>query len=295
MYRIENNKIIISDNSSFNAKHILECGQVFRYKKADFGYEVYSLNHKATINCQKDSTIIYCDDVNYFINYFDLNTNYAKIKVALSKDEILNKAIAYGSGIRILRQNPLETIINFIISSNNNIPRIKKIIEDICYSYGDKVNNYYAFPTLEQLSNIPFEFFVKIKSGYRAKYLFETIQKIKSGFDINSINNLTVSEANKYLQNLSGVGEKVADCILLYAFHKTDVFPTDTWIKKVYFDYYKPAKQNKYIGIAKKNNTFKPENKNESAREIRNYFIDKFGIYSGYAQQYLFYYKREFK
>lgn len=273
-FTVNNNEIFIPTSPDFNIKQTLECGQVFRFKTTTFGYEVYSLNHKANIICQKEGTIISCDDTNYFINYFDLLTDYAKIKQELIKNEFLKSSILFGEGIRILRQDPLETIISFLISQNNNIPRIKKIIETICENYGEYQNGFYSFPTLEKLSLIPKEFFTNIKCGYRDEYLFSSIQKINSGFDLSVIKSMPSNEANKYLTKLKGVGPKVADCILLFGFYKTDVFPTDTWIKKVY-------------------NDFNPTNKPKSALQIRNEFINVYGDLSGYAQQYLFYSKRE--
>lgn len=273
-FTVLKNEIFIPTSNEFDAKQTLECGQVFRLKTTPFGYEVYTLNHKATIICQKSGTKIVCDDVNYFINYFDLLTDYAKIKQELRKNDFLKKAIDVGYGIRILRQDPIETIISFIISQNNNIPRIKKIIETICSEYGEKLDGYNAFPTLEKLKTIPKQFFTDIKCGYRDDYLFSSIQKLCGGFDIEKINKMPSNEANKYLTELKGVGNKVADCILLYGFHKTDVFPTDTWIKKVYNDFY-------------------PSNKTKSAIQIRNEFVGLFGDLSGFAQQYLFYSKRE--
>lgn len=275
-FTINDNVIFVPKSIDFDASQTLECGQVFRYKVTDFGYEVYSLNHKASIICQKDGTKIICDDVNYFIKYFDLLQDYATIKSELNKNEFVKDAIVFGEGIRILRQDPLETIISFLISQNNNIPRIKKIIEDICTNFGEKCDGYYAFPTLEQLKSIPKQFFTDIKCGYRDEYLYSTIQSICNGFDLNKVNTLTSNEANKYLCELKGVGNKVADCILLYGFHKTDVFPTDTWIKKIYLDY-------------------NPNGTDKTAVEIRNEFVQLYGDLSGYAQQYLFYSKRENK
>lgn len=275
-YIVKNNEIFIPTSPDFNAKQTLECGQVFRFKQTAFGYEVYSLNHKATLICQKDGTKIVCDDVKYFINYFDLLTDYAKIKQELNGNAFVKNAISFGEGIRILRQDPIETIISFLISQNNNIPRIKKIIETICECYGEKCDGYFAFPTLQKLSTIPKQFFTDIKCGYRDEYLFSSIQKLASGFNIQAIKTMPSEQANKYLTELKGVGNKVADCILLYGFYKTDVFPTDTWIKKVYSD-------------------FNPSAKNKQAVQIRNEFVKTYGNLSGYAQQYLFYSKREKK
>lgn len=272
-YTVLGNEIFIPNTPDFDVKQTLECGQVFRFKPTLFGYEVYSLNHKAQIICQKEGTKLICDNAKYFVNYFDLDKDYATIKQELSKNSILEDAISFGEGIRILKQDPIETIISFLISQNNNIPRIKKIIESICETYGEKCDGYFAFPTLNELSKIPKQFFTEIKCGYRDEYLFSSIQKLCNGFDLKLINSMTSNEANKYLTELKGVGDKVADCILLYGFYKTDVFPTDTWIRKVYLDFY--------------------PNSNKTAIQVRNEFVNMFGNLSGYAQQYLFYSKRE--
>lgn len=276
--KLEKNIIIIEDLEDFNIEHILECGQVFRYKKLDNCYEVYSLNHKATIYSQKVVTIC-CDDEKYFEKYFDLNRDYGKIKLALNKDKLLKGATDYGYGIRILNQDSLEVIISFIISANNNIPRIKQIIERICENYGtfDAKLNFYAFPTLSQLKEIPLEFFTKCGAGYRDKYLYRTIQSLSDEL-LEHFKSLDSIELKNELIKLYGVGSKVADCILLYGYHKEDVFPTDTWIKKVYVD---------NVALTTKE-VFKEQ-------KIRNYFVNRFKNLSGYAQQYLFYFKRSSK
>ena len=264
--------IFVPNSCDFDIKNTLECGQVFRYKVRDFGYTVYSLEHKADIYCQNDGTKIFTKDKKYFINYFDFLKDYAKIKTSLSVYPYLKSAIEYGEGIRILRSDPLEMIIEFIISQNNNIPRIKTIIERICESYGKNMGDYFAFPTLEQLKTIPLEFFSSIKCGYRDKYLYDTIAVLNEEF-VESIKNLDTESARQKLMTLKGVGRKVADCILLFGYHKTDVFPTDTWIVKVY---------NK---INSTNST--------DAKKISQEFVSQFGDLSGYAQQYLFYQMRE--
>lgn len=273
-YTIEKNKITIYDTSDFNIEHILECGQVFRYKKLDNCYEVYSLNHKATIFSQKVVTIC-CDDEKYFEKYFDLNRDYAKIKLALKKDGLLKHAIDFGYGIRILNQDRLEAIISFIISANNNIPRIKQIIENICRSYGEDMGDYYAFPTLDRLASIPLEFFTNIKCGYRDRYLYNTIQMLSS-IDLDYLNTLPTDKLKNELMKFYGVGSKVADCIMLYGFHRPDVFPTDTWIKKVYVD-------------------FCGGDGHAGEKQVRSYFVNRYKELSGYAQQYLFYNKRSSK
>ncbi|MGN0960674.1 MAG: DNA-3-methyladenine glycosylase family protein [Christensenellales bacterium] len=266
--------ILVNKTPDFDVKQTLECGQVFRYKVRDFGYTVYSSDQKADIYCQEDHIKIFTNNKKYFINYFDFCTNYDKIKSSLKANPILSDAINYGNGIRILNSNPLEMIIEFIISQNNNIPRIKTIIERICEAYGEDKGDYYAFPTLDKLKEIPLEFFTNIKCGYRDKYLYSTIQMLDYN-QIDRIKSLPTRDAREELMKFKGIGRKVADCILLFGFRKTDVFPTDTWVVKAYNQIY---------------------NKNESnAIKISNYFVDIFGELSGFAQQYLFYKMRDSK
>ena len=273
IYKEFEDYIEVLDTADFNVKETLECGQVFRYKVQDFGYTVYSLAHKADIYCQNNSIKIFTKDKKYFINYFDFCTNYDKIKSSLSTYPILKSAIDFGSGIRILRSDPLEMLISFIISQNNNIPRIRGIIEKICESYGENMGDYYAFPTLERLKQIPLEFFTNIKCGYRDKYLFDTISKINELVNLDDLYNMSTEQARIELCKFKGVGRKVADCILLFGFHKTDVFPVDTWVLQAY------------------NRIYKSDCKD--AIKVSKYFSEMFGELSGYAQQYLFYQIRE--
>ena len=270
-YEILEDGIFVFDSPDFNIKHTLECGQVFRFKSLDFGYRLCSGDHKADIYCQKDGTKIICKNKNYFINYFDLGTNYAIIKSQLNKQNLSNE-IEFGAGIRILRQDPVETIIAFIISANNNIPRIKNTIGKLCVGYGKKFEDYYAFPTLDELSKIPLSFFREIGCGYRSDYLVDTIQKLRE-FDFDKLISLNSSDARKMLMSLKGVGRKVADCILLFAFHYTDVFPTDTWIVKAYEDEFGKTNLNPI--------------------KISELYSKRFGNLSGFAQQYMFYAKRK--
>ncbi len=271
-YIEQSDGLFIPSCEEFNIKHILECGQVFRFKSTDFGYILYSGLHKGVVYCQKDGTKIICEDKKYFINYFDLLTDYAKIKLVLKQEHNLGNAVEFGKGIRILKQNPLETLISFIISANNNIPRIKATIEKLCEGYGQNMGDYFAFPTLEQLSKIEIQFFKQIGCGYRSEYLVQTIKDLKN-FDLNSIFNLSTLEGRKALMAFKGVGRKVADCVLLFAYGKTDVFPTDTWILQAYEQLY---------GVKEKN-----------ALKVSEQFSKYFGKLSGYAQQYMFYAKRE--
>ncbi len=180
-------------------------------------------------------------------------------------------SVKFGSGIRILNQDPFEMIISFIISANNNIKRIQSIIEKLSTSYGKKMNGYHAFPTLDELLNASLEELKSIGLGYRAKYIYDTVRLLKTE-DYSSWVDLDETALQSRLLKLKGVGEKVADCIMLFGYHKMKVFPVDTWIEKVYYDL--------NLGEAKDRGV------------MRKKLIDKFSHLSGYAQQYLFYYKR---
>ncbi|MDE6189445.1 MAG: hypothetical protein K2G37_04090 [Clostridia bacterium] len=269
-----NNSIIVKELSCFNIRHILECGQIFRFAAQDDGsYRVYSKDKTALV-CQDDAqAVIYTDDTDYFSKFFDLERDYSLIKTALRDKPFMKEALEYGGGIRILNQDKWEMLISFIISANNHIPRIKGIIERLCSNLGDKKDGYYAFPTPEQMAQADEKFYASIGAGYRAKYLAKTAQDVAKGFDLDEISTLDGNEGSKRLCKLLGVGGKVADCILLFGYHKQDVFPVDTWIRKVYKD---------VVGDGELNNA-----------SMRKKLIEIYGEYSGYAQQYLFFNKRE--
>jgi N-glycosylase/DNA lyase len=276
--RSRNNLIVQS--RYFSADQILNCGQVFRFSPTEDGYMLCAGKEFARIAAYGDKTHIHCTDENYFYDYFDLDTDYSQIAAELRKMPFLEKAVDYGKGIRILKQEKLETIISFIISANNNIKRIKGIIENICRGLGEKRVfggiEYYAFPAIDRLAAADEDFFIEAGAGYRAKYLTETIKAIAGGFDIEAISSMDTLTAEKTLMRLYGVGKKVADCVLLFAYGKKDVFPVDTWIKKAYC-----------TDIARGPNV------NISREAVSERLCGMFGGLSGYAQQYLFYYKRE--
>ena len=262
--------IEIIDCTDFDITHILECGQIFRYEKTIYGYLIHASNQEIQVYCQKGGFKIFAQNLEFAKKYFDLDNNYANIKADLLRSNLTNKAIEYGHGIRILNQDPLEMLISFIISANNNIPRIKKIIEALCSEVGTDMGTYRAFPTLQQLAVLTVDDYVRLGAGYRAKYLYDTVKMLNNGFDLDELYNLDTVSARQKLLELKGVGRKVADCILLFAYHKTDVFPTDTWIVQLYQDIY---------GV-KKPATF-----------VSDYFAKLFAVNSGYAQQYLYYEK----
>lgn len=272
IYSVQQDKIIIKNTKDFDISHILECGQVFTYKKnAENDYDVYSLDEFANVKKIGDEYIIYTKNPKYFVNYFDLDTDYSAIKKDIAKNDYIKKAINYGSGIRILRQNLLEVIIGFIVSANNNISRITKTMQKI-REYGEKKDNYYAFPTLSRLNDITIQDFKDMGAGYRAEYLYQTIRQLND-VDLPKTKQWDTQKLKKWLLSLYGVGPKVADCILLFGYGRCDCFPVDTWIEKVYIDIFKTK---------------------QSRLKISSDLVQYFGKNAGYAQQYLFFYKRSF-
>jgi len=262
----------------FNPKDTLECGQVFRFQKTENTYRIFAGNKAAILKTDGQNTEIFAEDLNFFKDYFDLSKDYAKIADKLKINSIMERAVNFGKGIRILRQDPFEALISFIISQNNHIPRIKSIIERLCENLGKKESfsgfTYYGFPDAEIMARQSVEFYRKIGAGYRAEYLLDTVGKIADGFNLKELFNIDSLTARKKLCSLLGVGPKVADCVLLFAYNKSGVFPVDTWIKKVYHEYFNGGETNPV--------------------KISEYFKNEFRELSGYAQQYLFYYKRNF-
>lgn len=259
----------------FDIRQILDCGQIFRYEKIDEGkYFVYSLDKRCLVEQKGDCVKIYSKDKDYFWHYFDLDRDYSEIKDMLRQKPFMANAVEYGSGIRILNQDRWEMLISFIISANNHIPRIKGIIRRLCDKLGKDMGEYKAFPTAQSMASEGEAFYAELGAGYRAKYLADTARRVAEGFDLECIENMQADKANKYLCNLLGVGEKVADCILLFGYHKSDVFPVDTWIRKVYKDIFGETCENKKI--------------------IRERLINLYSKeLAGYAQQYLFFNKRD--
>ncbi len=272
-YEILKDKIVVLDNSQFDIKQICECGQIFTYNKiSDNVYEVFSQDKMAKVTNLGDRHTIECDDVAYFENFFDLKTDYNKQKKDLAKTSLLQSAVTFGYGIRILKQDPLETIISFIFSANNHINRIMNSMKKL-REFGEKKDGFFAFPTLKQLKQISQKQFKEIGAGYRAAYLVKTIamlteEKLEQSvfFDDETLQNFLIS--------LFGVGPKVKDCILLFGYNKSTSFPVDTWIEKVYLDLFKQK-----------------VSRIQMSKDLQK----EFGSLSGICQQYLFYYKRSGK
>ena len=284
-------KVILKKQESFELKHIFECGQCFRWnEEKDLSWT--GVIKDAVINVKKESDEIIVQgevlgnkDLNEIVfEYFDLSTNYTEYKEILGNiDEYLAESIKFGDGIRILKQDLWETIISFIISANNNIPRIKKIIDAISRKYGKKIvfndKEYWLFPTPEELSVASVEDLRALGLGFRDKRIYETCKIINENKDLlNEINNMdNTNQMREELLKLDGVGPKVADCILLFALKRVDVFPIDVWVRRVMNDLYIHNED---------------ENKVDK-KKLQSLAEEKFKGLSGIAQQYLFYWKRE--
>ena len=283
-------RYVLKNQDSFNLVHIFECGQCFRWNKEIDGSYTGVVN-SAVINVKSEKGEIIFTGVsksekfeNVIRRYFDLDTDYLKYKNKLSTvDEYLKESIEFGKGIRILNQDLWECIISFIISANNNIPRIKKIIEKLSLNYGEKIefNNkiYYTFPTPESLSKASIEDLRSMGLGFRDKRIYNTTKMIlEKEVDLEAIKNIeNTNLMREILLKLDGVGPKVADCILLFALKRVDVFPIDVWVRRVMNDLY----------IHKENE------EKVNKKEIQKLAEEKFLGLSGIAQQYLFYWKRE--
>ncbi len=270
-YKQEKNQITFKKTEDFDAKSILECGQMFRYFKTDNGYKVITGKYLAEIIETEDSVVIKTEDPEVFVDFFDLDKDYSKIKRQLEKDDILKEAINFGKGIRIAKGQTEEIIFQFIISQNNNISRIQKIVEKMS-ELGEKIDDEYnAFPTAKDLSKQPPEYFKSLGAGYRDVYLMETA-KLLANTDLEEIKKMSDKELEKWLLSIKGIGPKVASCIMLFGFDRQACFPVDTWIEKVYRKYF-------YAG-------------EKTRPQISDYFQQKFGAMSGIVQQYLFYYLR---
>ena len=275
---------------TFVPKHIFECGQCFRWnQEADESYTGVFENNVLNVTL-KNGQIVFqgiCDGNMQEIvtRYFDLDRDYRKIQESLSKiDEPLKTSIQYGKGIRLLNQDLWETIISFIISANNNIPRIKGIIERLAKNYGNKIEwkdkIYYTFPTPQQLAKASVTDLRALGLGFRDQRVYETTQMILSKkVDLPKLSKETDSKKiREILLTLPGVGPKVADCIMLFSTLKClDVFPVDVWVRRVMNELYFQL----------------PEEKNLKREQIEKLAYEKYGNLAGIAQQYLFYWKRE--
>lgn len=270
------NSARITDDNGFIPEQVFENGQFFRFnKKADGDYDIFAGDRRLNVRREDGALILSgCspeDFESFWGKYLDLDTDY-KALFKDTADDNLKFAMKKYPGLKVLKQDPYETVISFIISANNNIGRIKGIIERICAKYGDKTEDsageFFAFPTAERLSHAAEEELRELGCGYRAPYIAETAKAIANGFDLESLKNTDYLSAKKRLLELKGVGPKVADCILLFSLNHYNAFPKDVWVKRVLDELY---------GIK------------GSDKDVQLFAEKRFGKYAGIAQQYLFY------
>lgn len=269
-YTVNNNSITVHNTENLDLKETLECGQCFRWDEVSPNeYTGVVQNLTVTVKTNNNNFIIENtseDDFNkIWANYFDLYTDYGSIKNKLSRiHPTLKSAAEYAPGIRILNQDPWEALCSFIISQNNNIPRIKGIIKRLCEGFGKKIkDDIYSFPSAKDLSSCTVEDLAPLRSGFRAKYIIDAAQKVASHtLDLEKIKTLPINDAREQLMTIKGVGPKVAECALLYGMHRLECFPLDVWMKR--------AMEKLFPGMT-------PED---------------FGENAGIAQQYIFHYSR---
>lgn len=241
--KYENGNVIITLTDNFDLALCLDCGQAFRWKKGEDGsWQGVAFSKKLKV-LQEDNTVTFFDTTpedfrDIWSKYFDLNRNYKEIVSNYTEENLKNACKAY-PGIRILKQDEWEAICSFIISANNNIPRIKGIIERLCESFGEDLGDAYSFPSAQRLAKLTVDDLAPLRAGFRAKYIIDAAQKIASGeVDIDKIKALPLTEAKAELLKIKGVGEKVAQCALLYGFGRVDAFPVDVWVKRIMAELY---------------------------------------------------------
>lgn len=275
-YYDNNGSLVIEGLKDFNIEEILECGQCFRFAKlGDLKYSVTALGRVLTAEQKGDSLTLYDCTADEFEakwwHYFDMDRDYGAIKEKISyNDDIMRSAVNYAGGIRLLNQEPYECLLSFIISQNNNIPRIKGIIAAMSDKYGTDGN----FPTLGQLSNVTEDDLFALKMGFRNKYIYDAVHKLLAGeVRLDTLIDMPCDEAREELKKIKGVGNKVADCVLLFSLGHREVFPIDVWVRRVVSELYFDGEE-------------------QSLNAIADFARNKWGELAGYAQQYLFYYAR---
>ena len=279
--------MITVELDNFSLREICRSGQCFRMHETaeNNTYELVAGDKYLKISQAGSIVNFYCSDVEficYWVPYFDIDSDYGRyIEKVNPRDTYLSAAVQCGNGIRILRQDLWEMIITFVISQQKTIPAIRALVEALCSRYGTKIDQFYAFPTPEQLCQASLEDLLALKLGYRAKYIYRLCRDAVAGrLDLAHLSKLDYTAAMEYLTGFYGIGKKVANCVCLFGLHHIDAFPVDTWIEKILNEHYYDAE--KYKDLPK-------------ARLYDQMITDSFGCYKGYAgvmQQYIFNYER---
>ena len=264
------NGIKIDGVRDLDLAQTLDCGQSFRWtENSDGSFSGVAFGKSVRVALEGENLFIYNanseDYKNIWFDYFDLGLDYGKIREDVGKiHPVLNDAAKYAPGIRILRQEPYEALCTFIISQNNNIKRIKGIVQRLCENFGEEIEkDVFAFPTAEKMAALSAEDLAPLRAGFINRYLIDAAQKVAGGeVQLEKCRTLEYEEARKELMKITGVGVKVADCTLLFGMHRIEAFPVDVWMKR--------AMQKLFPDMS-------PED---------------FGEYAGIAQQYIFHYSR---
>ncbi len=244
MEKIQKN-MILRDFSCLDLERTLFCGQAFRWKKTDEGKFTAVVKGKIITAVQNENEIIF-ENVNdeetekLIEEYFDLKRDYKGICEKMKEDKSFCTAFNEYEGIRILRQDSWEALCSFIISQNNNIPRITGIIDRLCTTFGEKIDDEnYSFPTYEKLKGVTAEDLAPLRAGFRGKYIADAVEKLNSGeISLEEIEKMPIEEARQELCKIKGVGAKVAECTLLYGFGRMEAFPVDVWVKRIMEEMY---------------------------------------------------------
>ena len=270
---------LLAGADHFEPRHIFECGQCFRFAPDGGGYT--GVAHGRVLHVEKKGGNVRlwpCTEAEFrriWRGYFDLGTNYGRLLSDLPRDSFLEAAVSFGRGLRVLCQPPFETLITFILSSNNNVGRIRGLVNRLCEAYGAPIGEgFFAFPEPLALSAASEEDLRRLGTGYRAPFVLSAARAVADGFDLHALVALPYEEAKKALLAFSGVGPKVADCVLLFSLGHRCAFVRDVWIKRVLSKVYAaPVK----------------------AADNERFVRERFGEYGGIVQQYLFHYARSKK
>ena len=256
----KSNDLVVTCDGCINLDYTLDCGQSFRWKKEKDVWSAVVYGKKIKIEQKDENTLIFYDTTEDEFEqiwkvYFDLERDYDTIISRFSEDEHLKTSSEAYYGIRVLNQEPWEALCSFIISQNNNIPRIKGIIDRLCENFGEDLGEgYFSFPSPEKLSALSPEDLSPLRAGFRAKYIIDAAKKVSSKeIDFDEIIRNDISFGRESLMKICGVGPKVAECSLLYGCRKADAFPVDVWVKRIMSELYEnglPRCAYPEIGIA---------------------------------------------
>lgn len=270
-YEVIENTVVVKGVTAFNLRETLDCGQSFRWaENSDGSFTGVAYNRLVTVEIKENDFLIHntneADFNNIWKDYFDLTLDYSRIGNEIAEiHPVLKEAHSFASGIRILCQEPWEALCTFIISQNNNIKRIKGIVDRLCKAFGERIEgtDFYTFPTPEKLAELEPEDLQEIRAGFRNKYIIDGAKKVASGeVNLPKCRSLDYEEARQELCKIKGVGVKVADCTLLFGLHRVEAFPLDVWMKRA------------------------------MEKLFPNMEPGDFGQYAGIAQQYIFHYSR---